>query len=89
MPLVVPAGGHDARATLPHAWMTPSRRRQAELWWPIAARVVGVVIGIEQTIAAALGGKVDAGLMTFAAGLILAPNIAGTQQRRNSRDEDE
>ena len=65
-------------------------RRQAELWWPIAARLVGVAIGISQAAGYALGGRVDASLMTFAAGLILAPNIAGGQQRRNDgRDEDD
>lgn len=47
------------------------------------ARVVGGLIGLEQALGFALGGRVDATLMTFAAGLVVAPNIAGTQQRRN------
>lgn len=58
------------------------------MWWPVAARAIGVTIGVAQAVGYALGARVDASLMTFAAGLILAPNIAGSQQRRNDDRDD-
>lgn len=68
----------------------PSRRYQAEQWWPIAARLTGAAIGISQAVGYFLGYRVDPGLMMFAGGLVVAPNIAGTQRRRNQgRDEDD
>ena len=68
----------------------PSRRSQLELWWPLIARGVGIAIGLGQMVGGFLGGTPDASILAFAAGLIVAPNIAGVQQRRNDRrDEDD
>jgi hypothetical protein len=68
----------------------PSRRDQAELWWPLIARGIGITIGLTQMVAGFLGRSPDASILAFAAGLIVSPNIAGTQRRRNDgRDEDD
>lgn len=56
--------------------------------WPAIARACGLLIGIAEMAAGFLGRPVSAEVLAFAGGLIVAPNIAGAQDRRNSRRED-
>lgn len=53
-------------------------------WWPAAARVIGAIIGVYG--ASPLTESQDkAAVLAFAGALIVVPNIAGQQRKRNDR----
>lgn len=51
----------------------------------MVARVCGMLLGCAELVAWALGTTPESGVMTFAAGLIVVPNVANAQQERNER----
>jgi hypothetical protein len=61
----------------------PSRIEQMADNWPIYARLLGAGIGVAEMVAGFAGLPVSTPILGFAGGLLLAPRIAGIQQRRN------
>lgn len=56
--------------------------------WPGTLRVMGLLLGCGELVNWAISGQAPiGGVMTFAAGLIAAPNAAVVQQDRNRRRE--
>lgn len=53
--------------------------------WPAIARATGLVIGLVEMGAGIAGRPVSAEVLAFAGGLIVAPNIAGAQSKRNEK----
>lgn len=58
--------------------------------WPAIARGTGLLIGLaELGVSILLGPEhVSAEVCAFAGGLLVAPNIAGAQSKRNERREE-
>lgn len=55
-------------------------------WWPVTARIVGVVLaGMEMTLLL----PPDTNVLGFAGTLIIAPYVAGIQAARNDRRQSE
>jgi hypothetical protein len=70
--------------------MSSRRKPVAESFvenWPAIARGAGLVIGFVEMGAGVLGRPVSTEVLAFAGGLIVAPNIAGVQAKRNDRRE--
>lgn len=63
----------------------PSRGEAFLSNWPAIARAVGLLIGLAEMVAGFVGRPVSAEVLAFAGGLIVAPNIAGAQEKRNER----
>lgn len=55
------------------------------LHWSLAARLLGLALGSGELIAWMLGTQPSSGVMTFAAGLLVIPNVANAQKERNDR----
>jgi hypothetical protein len=53
--------------------------------WPEWTRAIGLFIGLGEMVASLTGLPVSAEVLAFAGGLIVAPNIAGAQEKRNGR----
>lgn len=51
--------------------------------WPIYARLLGAGIGVAEMIAGFVGLPVSTPVLGFAGALLVAPHIAGAQQKRN------
>lgn len=70
----------------------PKRKTRSEAFlesWPATARAIGMVIGVAEMIAGFVGRPVSGEVLAFAGALIVAPNIAGAQEKRNrKRDGD-
>lgn len=64
-----------------------SRSDQFLSSWPAIARAVGLLIGLVEMGAGIAGRPVSAEVLAFAGGLIVAPNIAGAQEKRNGKRE--
>lgn len=67
------------------------RRQSPGEWflnnWAAIARAGGLLIGLVEMTAGVAGKPVSAEVLAFAGGLIVAPNIAGAQVRRNEKRE--
>jgi hypothetical protein len=53
--------------------------------WPYTARKIGVFILLAEMLSGFLGGPVSAEVLAGAGALLVAPGIAGAQERRNER----
>jgi hypothetical protein len=53
--------------------------------WPEWTRAIGLFIGLVELVVSITGQPVSAEVLAFAGGLIVAPNIAGAQEKRNDR----
>jgi hypothetical protein len=67
---------------------TPSPPRPQTWGWPEWTRAIGLFIGLAEMAASIAGRPVSPEVLAFAGGLIVAPNIAGAQEKRNDRRED-
>lgn len=65
----------------------PSRSDSFLKSWPALARAAGLTIGlVELGVSIALGPEhVSAEVCAFAGGLIVAPSLAGAQEKRNEK----
>ena len=52
-------------------------------WWPAAARVIGAMIGVYGAFVVPSVDK--ASVLAFAGALIVVPNIADAQRKRNTK----
>jgi hypothetical protein len=58
-------------------------------WWPVAARVAGVIGAFAEAAYAIITHQsADAGVLAFCGTMILAPTVFDQQERRNKRKND-
>jgi hypothetical protein len=66
----------------------PSRGDSFLANWPAVARGVGLILGSALTVGVLAGETIPPEAFAFAGGLIVAPNIAGAQDKRNGKREE-
>lgn len=66
--------------------MKKDRRNQFLYWWPVVARLFGIIIVVvEMAITAVSPEPADPAILAFAGALIVVPFIFGEQERRNGK----